>query len=402
MTPAARAGYGLDALNLLVAGSQTGFGAFVAVYLTSQAWTQAHIGEALSLGTIVAMLSQLPAGALVDRARSKRVAVGVGAGAVALSALLFLWPTPLAVIAAKVLHGFASCLIGPGIAALSLALAGKAAFGERLGRNAQFSSLGSAGAALALGWVGTYVSGGAVFTVTAVLMLGGLLTLTLLPPGAPARLAAVVDRSEGYRQMLSDRRLLGFAGCVALFQLANAAMLPLVAGELTRVAGLSANLVIAACIVAPQIVVALLSPMVGRMADRFGRRPLLVIGFVALPLRGVLLAAGAFYPAMVIPVQVLDGISAAALGVLLPLVAADLTGKRGGFNRRLAVLGLAGGAGATLSTAIAGRIAQEFGISAALLALASAGAVAVGGVLLLGETNPRAGSSPNARSWRPA
>lgn len=138
MTQAGRAGIGLDALNLLVAGSQTGFGAFVAIYLTSQGWTQAHIGEALSLGTVVAVASQVPAGALVDRARDKRLVVGVGAGAVAASALLFLWPTPASIIAAEVLHGFASCLVGPGIAALSLALVSENGFGERLGGNARF------------------------------------------------------------------------------------------------------------------------------------------------------------------------------------------------------------------------------------------------------------------------
>ena len=74
----ARSARGLDALNALVASSQTGFGAFIAVYLTAQAWTQADIGQALSLGTVVAMLSQLPAGALVDAMRSKRLAVALG------------------------------------------------------------------------------------------------------------------------------------------------------------------------------------------------------------------------------------------------------------------------------------------------------------------------------------
>ena len=62
---------GLDWFNLFVANIQTGFGPFVAVYLTTQGWTQTRIGLALSLGTIAAMASQMPAGALVDRISNK-------------------------------------------------------------------------------------------------------------------------------------------------------------------------------------------------------------------------------------------------------------------------------------------------------------------------------------------
>src|SRR6266481_5070509 len=68
---ARKAGRALDLLNLFVANIQTGFGPFVAVYLTTQGWTESAIGFALSLGTLTAMASQLPAGALVDAARSK-------------------------------------------------------------------------------------------------------------------------------------------------------------------------------------------------------------------------------------------------------------------------------------------------------------------------------------------
>src|SRR5262249_39334489 len=57
---------GLDWLNLFVAGVQGGFGPFVAVYLTTQGWTQTTIGFALSIGTVTAMVSQVPSGALVD------------------------------------------------------------------------------------------------------------------------------------------------------------------------------------------------------------------------------------------------------------------------------------------------------------------------------------------------
>ncbi len=395
----ARSSRGLDALNALVASSQTGFGAFIAVYLTSQAWTQTNIGQALSLGTIVAMLSQLPAGALVDAMRSKRLAIAVGGIAVALSALLFaVSSTWLSVLWAEVLHGFASCMIGPAIAAVSLELVGRHGLGVRLGRNARYASIGSAAAAVILGAIGTYISGGGVFWATAALMALGLLTLRALPPPraeAPtAQVAAETRGLPGAIWALLDRRLLIFAACVGLFHLSNAAMLPLVANEVTRNTGAAANLVIAACVVAPQAIVAGVSPLVGRTAESWGRRPVLLLGFAALPVRGVLLAFGTS-PTFVVIVQALDGVSAAVFGVLLPLVAADLTRGTRRFNLCMGLLGLAVGAGASLSTAIAGLVADRFGNAPALLVLAAVGFAAVLGLLVLPETR-EAPSAANA------
>ncbi len=399
----ARSARGLDALNALVASSQTGFGAFIAVYLTAQAWTQADIGQALSLGTIVAMLSQLPAGALVDAMRSKRLAVAFGGIAVALSALLFAASSAwLAVLGAEALHGFASCMIGPAIAAVSLELAGRAGLGVRLGRNARFSSIGSAVAAVALGAIGTYVSGAGVFWATAVLMALGLLTLrTLPPPAAELHTAHIAEETRGLPGAiwaLLDRRLLVFAICVALFHLSNAAMLPLVANEVTRSTGAVANLVIAACVVVPQAIVAGLSPLVGRTAESWGRRPVLLLGFAALPVRGVLLAIGAD-PTYIVLVQALDGISAAVFGVLLPLVAADLTRGTRRFNLCMGLLGLAVGAGATLSTAVAGLVADRFGNGPALLVLAGVGVAGVLGLLALPETRKSLPDAPIAGAF---
>jgi MFS family permease len=106
-----RATRGLDLLNFFIADVQTGFGPFVAVYLTARHWTQVEIGFALSLGTITAMVSQVPAGVLVDAMRGKREAVAAGIVAVGLSALLLAaWPVLLPVLVAQVLHGFASCV----------------------------------------------------------------------------------------------------------------------------------------------------------------------------------------------------------------------------------------------------------------------------------------------------
>ena len=144
---------------------------------------------------------------------------------------------------------------------------------------------------------------------------------------------------------------------------------------MTRAGGNTANLLIAACIVLPQAVVALASPWIGRTADRRGPRLVLVFGFAALPVRALLLAA-TDDPVLLVAVQALDGVSAAVFGVMLPLVAANLTVGTERFNLCMGVLGLAAAGGATLSTLLAGLIADHFGTTAAFLILAGCGVMA--------------------------
>lgn len=391
MTPPERA---LDRLNLLVASSQTGFGALVAVYLTSHAWTQAAIGEALSIGTVTAVVSQLPAGLLVDWMRSKRLAIGLGGAAIMVAALLLAAvPTALPVYLAEILHGFASCIVTPAIAAVSIQVAANASPGasleRRLGRNAQFASVGSGVAAAALGAVGSLLSNRAVFWLTAAIMGAGLLSLRALPTGkrtadTPARRAPGL---AALRKLLTVPFLV-FALAIAAFQLGNAAMLPLVAGEITRSAGRYASLVIAAGIVVPQLVVAVLSAPAATLAASWGRRPVLLAGFAALPIRGLLLALTQ-HPVPVILVQALDGVSGAVLGVMVPLLAADLAQRLGAFNLCMGLFGLAVGAGATLSTLLAGAAADTWSPRIALAGLACAGLLAVLLVSLMPETRPR-------------
>src|SRR5579871_1570439 len=117
-------------LNLFVANIQTGFGPFISVYLTAHGWTQTAIGLALSLGTLTAMASQLPAGALVDAIdRKSRVAAFSLIAFTASALLLAVAPLPLFVYLAEILHGFSSCTLGPAIAALSIIFAGSAGLG---------------------------------------------------------------------------------------------------------------------------------------------------------------------------------------------------------------------------------------------------------------------------------
>jgi MFS family permease len=381
----------LDLVNFFVADAQTGFGPFVAVYLTTHKWTQVDIGFALTLGTVTSLISQLPAGALVDSMRNKRIAAsGALAGIFSAAMLLGLNPERLPVLVALVLHGFSSCVITPAIAAISLHLAGHAALGERLGRNARYASIGNGMAAAAMGATGAYLSSRFVFFLTAGLCVPAMVALWSIGRGSFAREQTTSEMRDftGLRELLVDRRLLTFAVCVMLFHLSNAAMLPLAASAVTMRAGHFANLIIAACIVVPQIIVALLSPWVGRTAQRIGRRRLLLLGWGALPLRGLLLAVlPGSWP--LIAGQAVSGVSAAVFGVMMPLLAADLTIGSSHFNLCMGILGLAMYLGAAVSTTLSGEISDAVSMAAAFLSLAAIGLLGVAMVwLAMPETRP--------------
>jgi len=373
---------GLDWLNFFVANIQTGFGPFVAVYLTTQGWTQTSIGLALSLGTITAMASQVPAGALVDAIPNKASVALFSVLAFSVSAVLFaVWPVPLGVYTGEVLHGFSSVTLGPAIAAMSLAIAGPAMLGLRLGRNARFAAIGTAIGAALMGACGYYVSERAVFFLTAAITAPAIISLLPLSgvgePSSSTRReeAGTPAGRERVARLLTNRTLLTFALCAMLFTLANAAMLPLAGNALTKRAGSAANLLIAACIVLPQFIVAVVSPRIGQLAQARGRRLVLLIGFSMLPLRGLLFAL-VTNPVAVVLVQALDGIAATCFGVMVPLVTSDVTARSGHFNLSLGFIGLAIGLGATASTSLAGWVADWLGTTAAFACLAGVGLAA--------------------------
>jgi MFS family permease len=182
--------------------------------------------------------------------------------------------------------------------------------------------------------------------------------------------------------------LLIFAGCLFLFQFANASMLPLAGERLAYRNGTGASFIISALIILPQIVVALSAPWVGQLAQGWGRRPLLLIGFSALAVRALLFAV-TVDPRLLICIQLLDGVSASVLGVLTALIVADLTSKTGRFNLAQGFVGMLAGIGASLSTTFFGLIVGNFGSAIGFLSIAVAALSTVFiAWLLMPETKP--------------
>src|SRR3984893_2132101 len=389
---------GLDWFIFFLADVQTGFGPFVAVYLTTQKWTQVEIGSVLSIGSVVALLGQMPGGAIIDAAKSERLVAGLAIATIGCSALAYAaWPIFPVIALAATLHAAASCVLGPAIAAISLGLVGPLAIGERLGRNARFASLGNGVAAALMGTFGYLLSSRSVFLVAFMLAIPTLLALMRIREreidmaqahGAVKR--EVPDAKATSVLSLCRRPLLIFALSVLLLQLANAAMLPLMAGVVTTRSSQWAPVLIAACIIVPQAIVALMSPSVGRKAQAWGRRPLMLMAFAALAIRGVLFAT-VKDPYLLVAVQAFDGITAAVFSVMVPLVVADIAYGSGHFNLAQGIVGTATGIGASLSTVLAGYVSDRFGSSVAFAGLAGIAALGLAMIwLVMPETRRNA------------
>src|SRR5271155_557408 len=181
--PSARSLRGLDWLNFLLADVQTGVGPFLAIYLAAYGWNEQRVGFVLTIGGIAGIASQTPAGALVDRLKSKRALIAAGVFALAIGAILIAFlPSFWPVVTAQVLIGAMSSFFMPAIAAISLGIVGHKLFNLRQGRNQTFNSAGNVVAAVAMGLIGYFISNRGVFLFVALLAVPTIMSLFLIRP----------------------------------------------------------------------------------------------------------------------------------------------------------------------------------------------------------------------------
>jgi len=383
--PPGRPLHGLDWLNFFLADVQTGVGPFLAIYLAGYKWNEQSVGLALTVGGIAGILTQTPAGALVDRLRSKRALIAAGIVALAVGALLIaLVPTFGSVMSAQVLIGGTSSIFGPAICAISLGIVGRRLFDRRQGRNQAFNSAGNVVAAVSMGLLGYFVSNRSIFFFVAVCALPTILTLLIIRPdqidyerARGGKEGEEGGKAESVWVLLQDRPLVLFLVCAVMFHFANAAMLPLLGEMLAKGKGRSSMMFMSACVVTTQLVITLIASWSGRKAGSWGRKPLLLIAFGVLPVRAVLYTL-THHRGELVAIQILDGVGAGIFGVVSVLVIADLTQGSGRFNLTLGAISTAVGIGASLSQVIAGSIVHHFGSKAGFLFLAVVAAAAFG------------------------
>lgn len=400
-----RSALALRGLNLSAAGMDTGLGAFLPVYLATNGWTHAQIGIAISLAIASALVVQIPGGLLLDYLPRKRIAAAVFIVLVAGTAIaMALMPSYYAVLGAQIVQGAADSLLAPTIAALTLSLAGRATLGERFGSNVRYAALGGMGAAAGMGLLGSFAAEWVLYASAAlgVVALGMLMLMRRddlrLPVVAPVIRPAVQrlavpsakrggELGQSVWTLLRDRRFLVFVGAMAIYQLGSASLMPIATNEWSSQLGAHSNLLVAVAVMLHQGLSASISPWFGRLAERVGRRRILLIGFGVLPLRAVCFAATG-NPYLEMLAQGLDGLSGAAFGVMVPLMVADITKQSGRFNLVMGCMGVLGAVGAAVGNLCGGWLADTCGSSLTFMMMAGAGVAAFAMIaILMPDTN---------------
>ncbi len=377
----------LDALNFFLADVRDGLGPYLAIYLTSRLrWDPDRVGMAMAAMLLGSVVAQTPAGWLIDRVRWKRLAVTLAAGLVAAGCVLMIRvPTFGSIIAAQVVVGLAAAVFAPAVTALSLGVVGHGGLARRTGRNEAYNHGGNVVAALLAGGLGYVFGYWTIFYLVAAMAAASALSVMFVRgPDIDHELArgAVAgdgDRApvEGIGSLFRDRRILAFLAASVLFHVANAAMLPLVGEKVTLGMSRGASVLMSACIIAAQLVMVPVAVLAGRLAESRGRKPVFLVAFAILPVRGLLYVLTS-NPYLLVGVQLLDGIGAGIFGVVSVLVVADLTRGTGRFNLMQGALATATVLGAALSNLLSGFVVKASGFDAGFLTLA---AVAASGLL---------------------
>jgi MFS family permease len=378
----------LDALNFLLADVRGALGPYLNVFLvTQQQWSQSSVGLVTMLGGLAGLAVQTPVGAAIDATRAKRsliiaALVILALGAITIYALPMFWP----VMFANGLMAMVGDVFGPAIAALTLGLYTRRELARRMGRNSAFDHAGNVAIAAAAGAVGWAFSQRAVFLLVPFFATFAILSVLSIPPdaidherargaGDGGKAAAGEGGVSGWAVLSGCRPLLIYGLCTLLFHLANAPLLPLVGQKLALAHKDLATAMMSACIVAAQLMMLPIAVLVGRTADRIGRKPILLIGFGVLPVRAILYTFSdqAYW---LIGVQLLDGIGAGIFGAITPLVIADIMRGTGRYNLAQGAIATLQGIGASTSGLLAGEIVDHLGYSPAFMASAMIAAAA--------------------------
>lgn len=365
---------GLVALNFFMADVQGGLGPFLATWLASTGWQPERVGLVMTIGGLVGLAFNAPAGALVDRTARPRFWIAVASLTIVAGTLGLLPARGFAsVLAAQIASALGGALVLPAMISLALGIVGKERFPRQQGHNEAWNHAGNVVAAGLIA-AATYAIGAtSAFWILAGMAGCSAATLLMIPARAIDMQRATGRAASQGRvpigQMIGNGRLLALGFALLLFHLGNAAMLPLLGQRMAAIGHGDATRWMAACVVVAQLTMVPVAICAGLVADRIDRVWLLLFACCILPVRGIV-AAVAHDPMWLVPIQMMDACGAGTLGVAVPILAADVTWGTGRTQSALGFLAMMQGIGASLSNTLGGVLVAWFGWSSGFLGLA--------------------------------
>lgn len=273
--------------------------------------------------------------------------------------------------------------MGPLIAGITLGLTGPSGFSAQMGKNEAFNHAGNFLTAVIAGGIAWFWGVGGIFllmTCTTLLTLCALLAIrhTDIDNDA-ARGLTSSDRQPvpGVAVLIKNRALLITGLTLLLFHLANAALLPMLSMRVAAApATINPGLFAAATVIISQAVMIPVAIGVAGRIERYGYWRLIMLPLLIMPVRAAL-AASTDAPLMMIPVQILDGLAAGILGVVVPSFIVVLLRGSGHVNAGQSVVMLMQGGGAAMSPALTGTIAGHYSFATAFSVLSAIALLAV-------------------------
>lgn len=333
------------------------------------------LGVIVAASTITGVFFKLPAGALSDILGRKRMMV---LGALFFALPPFFYPfadDPYSLLAIRFVHGFATAVFSP-VAAAYVAGLGERGRGARLGWFASANDIGATGGPMLGGFI-LYFSASFSITYLTVGVLGvlSLIVVLLLPDMDSPRERALktfgeraAEFSQGLGEVFATPPILIASGIEAVMYFGYAAFLgflPIYA----KTVGLNDAEI--ALVLGAQLVAAMIAkPVAGRLSDRLGRKPVIIVGLLfcaaALPLVFRCESFGAF--AWVAP---LLGIGVGAVTPVTNALIADVASAKR-LGAAMGVFGAVFDLGEAAGPIVAGFLIGSLGYAATFDVLATA------------------------------
>lgn len=375
-------------LNFFIADVQDGLGPYLGVFLKQKGFLESEIGLISTIASLCALILLIPFGILIDKTRYKRSLIALCIIGIATSSLLnYIYHSFIFTLLAQLSIALCGAFIGPSLAAITLGITGNTNYAKQVSKNEAYKHAGTTFSAIISFGFALYYGIASIFIITILMSFFSLVFLFFLKD---AKIDHKIARGEtknhtsSLANIFRNPPIILLGAVLFCFHLSNAYMLPLLSQRAYSLGVDSTGAYASATIIIAQSTMILVALICGKLNAKYKHHlnkiafMLMSIALFGLIVRGFIAANFHHLIGMII-VQLLDGIGAGIVGVILPILAARFLQGSGCINTGLSFVIMLGGIGGSLSGLLGGFIAQYIGYSEAYMVL---GLIALGGLIL--------------------